>query len=319
MLLRWNQGQELRQALITIAVSVIIADQVIAHFPRQGVVQVGGGNAVSLTWPGWTERLVDLQVWNVDYSLARLVMLALGVVVGIGLWLWLYRTRTGMVIRAGVDDRQMTSALGINIQKTFAIAFASAPRWRRSAPPSASSQGDVASGTGRAVAAELARRRDRRRDGLAPRRGRRLAALRARVHVLGRLPADHERQLLHAVLDRAHVRPDRARARVPPAGALRESRMRCVARPEDARPSASIGARAARARSSLGPAFFNDYWVSAILTQTLIFGIAAASLIFLSAYGGMISLAQTALMGIAGLSDREHGHPRAGPAARRRA
>ena len=80
LLLRWNQGQDLRQALLTIAVSVIVADQVIAHFPRQGAVQVGGGNAVSLTWPGWTERRVDLQVWNVDYSLARLVMLALGIV-----------------------------------------------------------------------------------------------------------------------------------------------------------------------------------------------------------------------------------------------
>ena len=34
VLLRWNQGQELRQALITIAVSVIVADQIIAHFPR---------------------------------------------------------------------------------------------------------------------------------------------------------------------------------------------------------------------------------------------------------------------------------------------
>ena len=50
----------------------------------------------------------------------------------------------------------------------------------------------------------------------------------------------------------------------------------------------------------LGPAIFNAYWVSAILTQALLFGIAAASLIFLSAYGGMVSLAQTALMGIAG-------------------
>jgi branched-chain amino acid transport system permease protein len=47
-----------------------------------------------------------------------------------------------------------------------------------------------------------------------------------------------------------------------------------------------------------GPAVFNDYWVNTILTQTFIFGIAAASLIFLFAYGGMISLAQTALMGI---------------------
>jgi branched-chain amino acid transport system permease protein len=48
-----------------------------------------------------------------------------------------------------------------------------------------------------------------------------------------------------------------------------------------------------------GPAIFNDYWVSTILTETFLFGIAAASLVFLFAYGGMISLAQTALMGIA--------------------
>jgi branched-chain amino acid transport system permease protein len=41
-------------------------------------------------------------------------------------------------------------------------------------------------------------------------------------------------------------------------------------------------------------------WIDPILTRTLIFGLAAASLIFLSAYGGMISLTQTALMGIAG-------------------
>jgi branched-chain amino acid transport system permease protein len=51
---------------------------------------------------------------------------------------------------------------------------------------------------------------------------------------------------------------------------------------------------------AVGPALFNDYWVDAILTQAFIIGIAAASLIFLSAYGGMISLAQTALMGISG-------------------
>jgi branched-chain amino acid transport system permease protein len=64
-----------------------------------------------------------VHIAGVQYSLARLVMLAFGVAVGVGLWLWLYRTKTGMVIRAGVDDQRMTSALGINIQKTFAIAF----------------------------------------------------------------------------------------------------------------------------------------------------------------------------------------------------
>jgi branched-chain amino acid transport system permease protein len=50
----------------------------------------------------------------------------------------------------------------------------------------------------------------------------------------------------------------------------------------------------------LAPMLFSDFWVNSILTQALILGIAAASLIFLSAYGGMISLAQTGLMGIAG-------------------
>lgn len=51
---------------------------------------------------------------------------------------------------------------------------------------------------------------------------------------------------------------------------------------------------------ALGPLVFNDYWVDVILTQVFIVGIAAASLIFLAAYGGMISLAQTALMGSTG-------------------
>ena len=146
LLLRWNQGQDLRQALITIAVSLIVADQVIAHFPRHvpAGTKAFGGNAVGIGWPGWTNRLLDLHVWGVQYSLARLVMLALGAAVGVALWLWLYRTKTGMVIRAGVDDRQMTSALGINIQVTFAIAFAVGAALvalgRLSAPPRATSR-----------------------------------------------------------------------------------------------------------------------------------------------------------------------------------
>ncbi len=50
----------------------------------------------------------------------------------------------------------------------------------------------------------------------------------------------------------------------------------------------------------LAPFVFSDFFVNSILTQALILGIGAASLIFLSAYGGMISLAQAGLMGIAG-------------------
>ena len=46
---------------------------------------------------------------------------------------------------------------------------------------------------------------------------------------------------------------------------------------------------------------FSTYWAHAILIETFLFGIAASSLIFLSAYGGMVSLAQTALFGITGV------------------
>jgi branched-chain amino acid transport system permease protein len=144
--LRWNQGQDLRQALITIAISVVIADQVIEHFPRVGPQGAGGGTVVSITWPGWANRLVDLQIIDVQYSLARLIVLALGILVGIALYLWLYRTRTGMVIRAGVDDQQMTSALGVNIQLTFALAFVVGSALAALGGVVGSSQGGVGAG-----------------------------------------------------------------------------------------------------------------------------------------------------------------------------
>jgi branched-chain amino acid transport system permease protein len=52
----------------------------------------------------------------------------------------------------------------------------------------------------------------------------------------------------------------------------------------------------------LAPLIFTSYWLSEILTQALWLGIAAASLTFLARYGGMISLAQVAIYGIAGFA-----------------
>lgn len=48
------------------------------------------------------------------------------------------------------------------------------------------------------------------------------------------------------------------------------------------------------------PVFVSDFFVSFVLTQALLLGVAAASLIFLAAYGGMISLAQTLMFGVCG-------------------
>ncbi|HLM27038.1 MAG TPA: branched-chain amino acid ABC transporter permease [Thermoleophilaceae bacterium] len=52
----------------------------------------------------------------------------------------------------------------------------------------------------------------------------------------------------------------------------------------------------------LAPLIFNEYWVATLLTQTLFLGIVAASLIFLSADGGMVTLAQVAIYGVAGFA-----------------
>jgi branched-chain amino acid transport system permease protein len=112
VLLRWNEGQELRQALITLAVSVILADQMLAWF---------GGLATRMIWPGAVSQFFE--IFGRRYPTSRLFMLAVAVVVGVALWLWLERTRIGMVIRAGVDDRDMVRALGINILGVFAITF----------------------------------------------------------------------------------------------------------------------------------------------------------------------------------------------------
>ena len=51
---------------------------------------------------------------------------------------------------------------------------------------------------------------------------------------------------------------------------------------------------------ALGPIVFSHYWLNSVLTYTFWIGIAAAGLTFLSAYGGMVSLAQVPIYGIAG-------------------
>lgn len=112
--LRWNQGQELRQALITIAISIILADQMLREF---------GGTAVDPGRPEVLDFQVGLKFFGLSYAFPRFFVLFMAIGVGLALWLWLKRTRMGMVIRAGVDDRQMVSALGVNIQLVFAVSF----------------------------------------------------------------------------------------------------------------------------------------------------------------------------------------------------
>ena len=52
--------------------------------------------------------------------------------------------------------------------------------------------------------------------------------------------------------------------------------------------------------AAIGPLIFSGYFAHQLLTEVFWYGIAAASLIFLFAYGGMVSLAQVSMYGIAG-------------------
>ena len=57
------------------------------------------------------------------YPTYRLFIIALGVLLFALLYAALERTRLGAVVRAGVDDRDMVAALGINIGSVFLLVF----------------------------------------------------------------------------------------------------------------------------------------------------------------------------------------------------
>jgi branched-chain amino acid transport system permease protein len=112
--LRWNQGQDLRQALITIALSVIFADQMLAAF---------GGITKDIKPPSSWPTSIHLP-GDVRFGFFRgVVVLGAAVAIGLGLWWIIKRTRFGKIVRAGVDDRDMVAAIGINVQLIFALAF----------------------------------------------------------------------------------------------------------------------------------------------------------------------------------------------------
>ncbi|OAN75716.1 ABC transporter permease [Sulfitobacter sp. EhC04] len=61
---------------------------------------------------------------GVMYPSFRIAILVLGLIVALCLFLIIERTRLGMWIRAGASDRQMTSALGVNVGLVFTLVFA---------------------------------------------------------------------------------------------------------------------------------------------------------------------------------------------------
>lgn len=111
---RFMQGDDLRQTMATIGLSIIAADV---------ALWIWGGQIYQFDPPNGITGTTALPLVG-KFSTYRLVLLATAIVIGIGLWAFLAYTRVGMMIRAGVDDRGMLSASGVNVQMVFAITFA---------------------------------------------------------------------------------------------------------------------------------------------------------------------------------------------------
>ena len=75
-----------------------------------------------LAWFSGHNTTVD--ILGVTFPSYRIFIIFLGVIMFIGLILLMQRTRIGMIIRAGVQDREMVEALGINVQRVFLLVFA---------------------------------------------------------------------------------------------------------------------------------------------------------------------------------------------------
>lgn len=122
---RRMEGQDLRQTMVTIGLSIVFADLMLWVF---------GGDFYQIQTPSWLVGPVELPLVTavkssgeavyLRYPMVRLVIFVAAVVIGIVMWLALNRTRVGMMVRAGVDDRDMLAATGVPIQLVFVVVFA---------------------------------------------------------------------------------------------------------------------------------------------------------------------------------------------------
>ncbi|EEW59830.1 MULTISPECIES: branched-chain amino acid ABC transporter permease [Tritonibacter] len=103
-------------------------DQVLATFAlilifSEGTRWVFGSFPLFLDIPDALSGPVTLP-GGIQYPLYRLALIGVGLLVAFGLWLLIERTRIGIQIRAGENDREMIAALGVDISKLYTLVFA---------------------------------------------------------------------------------------------------------------------------------------------------------------------------------------------------
>ncbi len=112
-LLRRLAGNALAQVLVTLGIAFIVADL---------CLMVWTGDPISVETPPQLAGFAN--IFGVPFSVYRLAIILIAVVVAAALWALLDATRLGAMIRAGVDDPDMARVVGVRVSHLFTIVFA---------------------------------------------------------------------------------------------------------------------------------------------------------------------------------------------------
>lgn len=110
---RLYRAEHIYQIVGTFALLLII---------RETVIVIWGPFTQTLTAPQVLRGVVDLG--GVVYPMYRIFVVCAAGLLALVLWLLLERTRWGALLRAGAESTEMSSALGINVERVFWITFA---------------------------------------------------------------------------------------------------------------------------------------------------------------------------------------------------
>lgn len=111
-LLERVKNAELKQVLLTLGVAMLFNDQALVLW---------GGDARTIPVPEMLQGA--MQFGDLYYPKYRMAVLVCGLLIFALLWLGYNRTKLGALIRAGVDDKEMVQAIGVDIGKLFVLTF----------------------------------------------------------------------------------------------------------------------------------------------------------------------------------------------------
>ena len=114
LLRRLYERDHLSQVLATFAL-ILIANE--------SVRMIWGSQPIMLNGPAALTGPVELP-GGIQYASYRLAIIAVGAAVALLLYFFIGRTRIGMLVRAGASNREMATAMGVDIKRLFTAVFA---------------------------------------------------------------------------------------------------------------------------------------------------------------------------------------------------